>query len=395
MTYDFDQIIDRRAAVNLNKWKWYPEDVLPMWLADMDFLTPQPIRDALHAALDQGILGYELPAPSLFEKIAARLERLYCWEVSPEMIVAVPGVNAGFRVAASVACMPGEGVLVQTPVFYDFLDFPSAYGLVRQDAPLQRVDHGRHITYELDPVVFSQALHSCNARTGMLLLCQPHNPMGKIFTPQELEWMTSMCVENGVVVCSDDIHNELLLGDAVYTPLAARASDVTVPTITLIGPGKSFNVSGLSCAFAVIPQAGLRQRFTHELERRSIEVNSLGLAAAQAAYSGACDDWLAALRAYLTANRDFLVDYVENELPGLRTTFPEATYLAWLDCNEWLQAGKITGRAQAFFLEQGKVALADGTSFGPGGAGFVRLSFACPRATLEAGLERMTKALRT
>lgn len=393
MSFQFDRFINRRSIANLNKWNWYPEDVLPMWLADMDFLTPEPIVNALRRTLDHGILGYERASQSLFEKVAERMNRLYGWAVSPEMIIPVPSVNVGYRIAASVICKAGEGVLIQPPVFYHFIGFPKDYGLTRQDALLHRIHHGRVIRYELDADVFRQAIHSGGAKTSMFLLCNPHNPVGRIFSANELDWLAGVCAENDIVVCSDDIHNELLLGDAKYTPLAARSPQIAERTITLLGPGKAFNISGLSCAFAIIPQAALRQQFSGELERLALEVNSLGLAAARAAYSGDCDDWLAALCSYLTANRDYLVAFIESELPRLRTTVPDATYLAWLDCNQYIQTGEITGSPQAFFLEKAKMALSDGAAFGPGGEGFVRLNFACPRSVLDEGLMRILKAL--
>ena len=393
MSFQFDRFIDRRSIANLNKWKWYPEDVLPMWLADMDFLTPAPIVDALRRTLEHGIFGYERASQSLFEQIAERMKRLYGWEVAPEMILPIPNVNIGYRLAASVVCQAGEGVLVQPPVFPQFIVFPQTYGLRRQDAPLRCVDHGRAIHYELDRDVFRQAIHSGGVKTGMFLLCNPHNPIGRIFSADELDWMAEVCAENDIVICSDEIHNELLLGEAKYTPIAARSPQIAERTITLLGPGKTFNISGLGCAFAIVPGDALRQRFSEELERGALEVNSLGLAAARAAYSGECDDWLAALRSYLTANRDHLIAFIGNELPRLRATIPDATYLAWLDCNPYIQTGEITGSPQAFFLEKGRVALSDGADFGLGGEGFVRLNFACPRSVLDDGLNRILRAL--
>lgn len=393
MSSEFDRVINRRAISNLNKWKWYPADVLPMWIADMDFLTPQPILDALRGALAHGILGYELASPSLLEAIAGHLIRSYGWQVSPEMIVPAPGVNVGLRVAALVTCRPGDGVLVQPPVFYHFIDFPGAYGFKRQDAPLRRSDRGRVVDYQFDAGVFEAAIHSGGARTSLFLLCNPHNPIGRVFAPSELKRMAQLCEEHDIALCSDDIHNRLLLGDASYTPLAALSPGAGERTITLLGPGKAFNISGLACAFAVIPQAALRQRFAAELERFDLGVNSLGLVAAREAYSGDCDDWLSALRAYLTDSREYLMQYVAEELPGIRAAKPDATYLAWLDCTELVQTGRIVGPPKDFFLEKGKVALHDGAAFGPGGEGFVRLNFACPRSVLEDGLARMKKAL--
>jgi cystathionine beta-lyase len=392
MPTDFDQLIDRRAIRNINQWKYFPEDVLPLWVADMSFRTPQPILDAVNAALDHGVLGYELPGPELFETVARRLGHLYGWTVAPEMIVAVQGVNAAICIAASVACQPGEGVLVQPPVFHHFIDFPERFGFVRQAASLQHSEHDRRIHYKMDTATVDSALDSEGARTAMFLLCNPHNPVGRAWTADELSPLVALCAEHDLILCSDEIHGELLLDGAHHTP-AAMLPGLAERTITLIGPGKAFNMSGLHCAFAIIPNASLRQRFTAELERRVLEVNSLGLIAAEAAYSGACDEWLAELRAYLASNRDFVIGYIQSEMPAIHTTKPEATYLLWLDCSELIRSGRITGSPYRFFLEQAKVALHEGAAFGPGHEHFTRINFAYPRSILEQALERMKMAV--
>jgi cystathionine beta-lyase len=393
MQHHFDQVIDRRAITNLNKWKFYPEDVLPLWVADMDFRTPEPILTELRCALDHGILGYELGSPELSALVAARLKRLYGWQVEAETIVPVLNVAAGYRVAASVVCTERRGVLVQPPVFHDFLEFQSLQGLTRQEAPLRRVDEGPIIRYALDLDAVKRAIHANDAATGMFLLCNPHNPVGHVFTPEELRALGSICAENDILLCSDDIHNELILDGAEYQPAAAVLPQMAEQIITFVGPGKGFNVSGLGCAFAVIPHAATRQRFTQEIWLRALHPSSMGLVAARGAYSGACEEWLTALRAYLTANRDFLAAFVQEELPGMRATIPEATYLGWLDCREYVDRGVIAGSAFEFFLKEGKVALIDGATCGPGGEGCVRINFATPRVILEEALGRMKQAL--
>lgn len=390
----FDQPIDRRTIFNLNQWQWYPQDVLPLWLADMNFRAPQAILDALRAALDHGILGYEIASPALHQRIAERLARLYRWPVTPDSIVPVPGVNIAVRLTASLACKPGQGVLVMPPVFYHFISFPQSYGLVRQDAPLRRLVSANRLRYSVDFDQLRQAFHSHGRTTGMFLLCNPHNPTGQVYTRQELTEIAQICREKDVLICSDDIHSELLLGGAEYTPLAALSPETAERTITLISPGKTFNISGLDCAFAIIPQPELRRRFEEELERQALSPSSLGLTAAAAAYSGECDGWLDELRAYLTTNRDEISAFLTRELPEVRFTCPAATYLAWLDCSAYTQSGQISGSPQEYFLEKAKLALFDGAAFGPGGEGFVRLNFACPRSILSDALGRLKGALR-
>ena len=252
---------------------------------------------------------------------------------------------------------------------------------------------GATLHYGTDFEAFEKAVTSGGAQTGMFLLCNPHNPTGQTFSYDDLARMAEICQRNQIIICSDEIHSELLLGGAQHVPIAKISPEIADRTITLVAPSKTFNVAGLNCAFAVIPNPNLLARYKKTMEQLAMHVNSLGLVAAQAAFSGACDDWLAELRVYLTGNRDFLVEYVKHEFNGIKVTVPEATYLAWLDCNELVSTGRIPGTAQEFFLKQARVALNDGKEFGPGGDGFVRLNYGCPRKTLVEALDRMQAAL--
>jgi cystathionine beta-lyase len=388
---DFDQVIDRRESASI-KWRRYPEDVLPLWVADMDFTAPQPVRDALQARLQHGIFGYEAPTPRLAEIVAERMQRLYGWQVSPQAVVATPGVIAGFNAAARTVCAPGEGILVQPPVYPPFLKMDMA-GMVGQMAPLQRVEANARVEYEVDWERFASSLHSNGVRSRMFLLCNPHNPTGQVYTRPELERMAEICLAEDLVVCSDEIHSELLLGGARHTPIGSLSPEIERRTITLIAPSKTFNIPGLFCAFAIIPDEDLRRRFARTVESLSLHVSSLGLTAAEAAYSGACDGWLADLRVYLADNRDYLRKFVQLRLPGVQSSLPQATYLAWLDCGELRRASAIGSSPYEFFLQHARVALNDGGEFGPGGEDFLRLNFGCPRTTLVQALERMQMAL--
>jgi cystathionine beta-lyase len=393
MSFQFDQVVDRRAIDRINKWTWYPEDVLPMWVADMDFLTPRPIIRAIQTALKHGILGYELAGKVLLETVAARMEKLYSWKISPEMIVPLPGIGAGLSAFVRTASTPGEGVLVQPPIFPPFIQGVSLLERASRQAELVQGMRDGNLYYEMDFGAFEQAVHKWNTKVSVFLLCNPHNPVGRAYTQAELSRIAEICLEQDITICSDEIHSEILLDGARHFPIASLSPEIEKKSVTLIGPGKSFNMSGLFCAFAVIPESGLREKFQTELKRTALEVNNLGLVAARAAYSGECDEWLLALRKYLQANRDLALAFIKSELPDLQATAPEATYLLWLDCNTLIKSGKITGIPAKFFLETGKLALTDGGEFGPGGQGFVRLNFACPRLVLEEGLVRMKKAL--
>jgi cysteine-S-conjugate beta-lyase len=390
--FDFDRIIDRRGT-NSIKWKQYPENILPLWVADMDFAAPEPIMAALRAKVKHGIFGYEFPSKELRETMAARMQKLYGWQVSPEWVVATPGVVAGFTVAAHTVCMEGQGILVQPPVYPPFLKTHENGGLVRQDAPLAMETDGSTLRYAVDFDVFQKAVHSDGAKTGMFLFCNPHNPTGQVYSHDDLTRMADICLKNNVIICSDEIHSELLLGGAEHHPVAALDPDIADHTITLVAPSKTFNVPGLFCGFAIIPNKNLLERYKKTVEHMAMHVSSFGLAAAQVAFSGECDEWLAALCVYLTGNRDFLVEFVRRELDGVRTTVPDATYLAWLDCNDLVKSGKITGTPHEFFLKHAKVALNNGAEFGPGGSGFIRLNFGCPRAILVEALGKIKTAL--
>ncbi len=394
MTSTFDTVIPRRGTRSV-KWRRYPEDVLPMWVADMDFRAPQPILDALAAEIEHGVLGYDFPSRELQAAVAARMETLYGWQVAPEAVVTIPGLVTGFNVAAKISVQPGEGLLVQPPVYFPFLRVHQNLGLVRQDAEIVPQNLDAHtLRYEIDFEAFDRALHSQGARTRMFLFCNPHNPTGRAYTRAELTALAERCLREDLIICSDEIHSELLLGETEHIPIAALSPEVEARTITLVAASKTFNVPGLFTGFAIIPEPDLRRRFVHEVERLTLHTPTLGHAAAQVAFSGAADDWLAELRAYLTANRDFLLDFVRSELPGVRVTAPEATYLAWLDFRDLIAAGRLPEKPARYLLEKGKVALNEGADFGPGGAGFARLNFGTPRVQLEEGLERIRQALR-
>ena len=392
MPYDFDRLIDRRGT-NSVKWHQYPEDVLPLWVADMDFSAPEPIREVLKCAVEHGVLGYEFPTRELRETVAVRMQKLYGWQVSPDDVVATPGVVAGFTAAAHTLCTAGQGILVQPPVYPPFLKVHEAGGWVRQDAPLGLETAGSTLRYVLDFDVFRKAFHLGGAKTGMFLLCNPHNPTGQVYTRDDLACMADICIKNDAFICSDEIHSEILLGGGKHFPIAALDPEIADRTITLVAPSKTFNVPGLFCGFAIIPNQDLLRRYKQTVERLAMHVSSPGLLAAQVAFSGECDEWLAALRAYLTGNRDFLVESIQNEFTGIRTTVPDATYLAWLDCTGLVASGKTDLTPHEFFLKQAKVALNEGREFGSGGEGFVRLNFGCPRLTLVDAFGRMKAAL--
>jgi cystathionine beta-lyase len=358
-----------------------------MWVADMDFPTPKPILAELRKVVDHGVLGYELPSLVLQETVAARMDRLYNWKVKPEAVVTLTGIVSGFNVAARAFSSPKKGYLVQSPVYSEFHEVKNNVRIPQFDAPLVKSVRGNILQYEIDWDAFKKQV----TKAGMFLLCNPHNPLGIIFSRRDLSQMAEICMENEVLIISDEIHSELLLDGRKFTPIAKLSSEVAKRTVTLIAPSKTFNVPGLFCGFAIIPDKELRERYVKMVENLRIHVSSFGLHAAQIAFSGQCDGWLGALRGYLRGNRDFLVDYVTETMPGVRITIPNATYLAWLDFTQL----DLKSSPYEFFLNKAKVALSDGAIFGESGNGHVRLNFGTSRRILSQALERMRRALRS
>ena len=385
MSYNFDRVPNRRTPGVVNKWTYYPNDPLPLWVADMDFPAPKPILDGLRRAVNQGVLGYELASPNLLETVAARMDRLYRWKVQPEAVVPVTGIVSGFNVAARAAGSGKKGYLIQPPVYNEFHEVKNNVGIPQVDAPLIKHVKGNILHYEIDWDLFQKQAKKVN----QFILCNPHNPLGIIFSRKDLARMAEICLENNVLIVADEIHSELLLNDKKFTPIAKLSREIANNTITLIAPSKTFNVPGLFCGFAIIPNKELRDEYAKVVEHLRLHVASLGLRAAQIAFSGQCDEWLKELRCYLTGNRDFLVDYVTKNMPDVRITIPDATYLAWLDFTQL----DLEKSPFEFFLDKAQVALSDGAIFGE--KGHVRLNFGTSRSILKQALDRMNQALRS
>jgi cysteine-S-conjugate beta-lyase len=384
MSINFDEIIERRTSGSA-KWNYYAEDVLPMWVADMDFRAPRAISEALRQRADHGIFGYAMPPSALPEALCTRLHERYGWAVTPEQLVYYPGVVTGVNMAARAFTANGAGMIIQTPVYPPILHTPEYSASTTQAAPLRPTYQGNTIRYDIDFNVFEAAI---NEHSRVLLLCNPHNPTGRTFSRAELTRIAELCEQHNLLIISDEIWSDLTLGDAKHIPIASLGPEIAARTVTLMAPSKTFNLPGLGFSFAVITDEALRKRVQQFGEGLLPLTNIMGSVAALAAYTEG-GEWLAGLCRYLTANRDTLVEYLAEQMPQLRTTVPEASYLAWIDCRE---AG-IDGSPYTFFLEHAKVGLSDGAAFGPGGEGFVRMNMACPRATLIEGLERMRQAI--
>ena len=382
MNFDFDTPIDRRDSDSM-KWSRYAgKDVIPLWVADMDFAAPPAVLAAIHKRIDHGVFGYAKPWPSLTKAVQDHLQREYAWKVEAPWIVWIPGVVAAFNVACRTVGGTGAGVFTTTPVYPPFLTAPENSGRHLVTLPLVETD-GR---WGWDFAAVDKTLAESRAR--LWLLCHPHNPVGRAWDEAELREIARLAEKHDVVVCSDEIHCGLVLDPArKHLPLASLSPEIARRTITLMAPSKTFNIPALYSAFAVIPDPALRRAFTRVMEGVMPHINTLGLVATESAYRD-CEDWHKALIDYLRGNARRVEEAVA-AMPYLRTTPVEATYLAWIDCRALCEAKGIAN-AQKFFEAAG-VGLSDGKDFGL--PGFVRLNFGCPRATLDEALKRMAAAL--
>jgi cystathionine beta-lyase len=378
MTFDFDAVIDRRNTDSL-KWDRYRgRDVIPMWVADMDFRAPQPILEALHGRVEHGVFGYALPPRELVQVVVERMEQKYRWKIEPSWIVWLPGVVPALNIVCRAFGNDGDDVLTFTPVYPPFLSAPPLSRKRLRTVPLRR--EGNLYTFDLER--FEEEI---SPRSGILLLCNPHNPVGRRYEAEEIRRVAEICVAHDIVLCSDEVHCDLVLDGGPHTPAATLDPKISARTITLMAPSKTFNIPGLNCAFAVIENKELRARFNEAREGIVPGVNALGYAACLAAYRD-CEPWRLALIDYLRGNRDIVRKFI-GEIPGLSMDDVQATYLAWID------ATGLNMRNAARHFEGFGVAMSDGADFG--GPGCVRLNFGCPRQTLLQGLGRLRDAVAT
>jgi len=382
MKYNFDTLPNRRDSESL-KWNAYDDDLLPMWVADMDFLTPDPVIQALRDRVNHGVFGYALPPEGIKEVILEWIFKRHGWEVCAEDLILIPGIVAGFNLAGHAVSRPGDGVVIQTPAYGPFFNVADNVNLIQQEMELtQGLDGKYHVDYDAFETTIT-------GRSRIFMLCNPQNPTGRVFRRIELEKMAEICLKHDVVICSDEIHSDLVFSENKHIPIASLSPEISSKTITLIAPSKTFNIAGLKTSVAIITNKELRTNFDNARKGLLGSVNLLGLYASMAAYKYG-EDWLDELLQYLENNRDFLHNYIEKELPGISMAKPEGTFLAWLDCRE---AG-IEGKASEYFKDEAKVLINDGGWFGAGCDGFVRLNFGCPRSQLSEALGMLKGALQ-
>ncbi|WP_248797806.1 MalY/PatB family protein [Pseudomonas sp. MWU13-2105] len=380
MTFNFDTLIDRRNTGS-TKWSRYPADVLPMWVADMDLPVASAITQALHQRLEHPQLGYSVAQDALRQAIVADLRAKYAWRVLPQELIFLPGVEPGFNMALHAFVQPGQNVVVQTPNYRPLRLAAGNWNLPKVELEFERDARGDYIT----PF---DALRNALQGGGALLLSNPHNPLGKVFPREELQQVADICLEQGALIISDEIHADLCFDGRRHVPIATLGPEIAKRTITLMSASKAYNIAGLKTAYAIVQDPALRERFNAARSGMVDSVNALGLEATFTAYTE-CGPWLKGLVEYLQANRDYLQHAVETRLPGVVLHPAQGTYLAWLDCSALGLADPYQ-----FFLEEAKVGLSAGIEFGDDAQQFVRLNFGCPRALLEEGISRMEQSLR-
>lgn len=372
-----------RLGTDSVKWGLFGEDVLPLWVADTDFQSPAAVIEALQERVAHGVFGYPLYPPELRELVAARMLSRYNWKISPKDMIFIPGVVPGFNLTCQLLTQPGESLLVQPPVYPPIFNAADKARVRNIRAELVRQSDG---SYAVD---FDALEASIEQDTRCIVFCNPHNPVGKVYSRQELERLAEICLRHNLTIISDEIHSDLVFKGSQHIPIASLSDEVANSTVTLIAPSKTFNIAGLSCAVLICTNHELLKKIEAASHGLLGDVNVLGLTAAIAAYrdGGA---WLEQMIDVLEANRDFLADFVQKRLPQIKMYKPDATYLAWLDCREL----NLEEAPYKFFLKKAKVALNCGDDFGDGGQGFVRLNFGCSRELLTKALERMEKAIR-
>lgn len=375
MAFDFDQLIDRRHSDSLKWYKYRDSDVLPLWIADSDFRSPPCIIEAIKKRAGHGVFGYGAVPEGLIEITVSRLAQRYNWHIQPEWIIMLPGVISGLNLAVRAFTTGDEATVAPTPIYSPFRRAAKLAERAQVNLPL-RLQNQRWIV-DLDA-----SLLQGNER--LLLLCNPHNPGGTVYRRDELEAQLAFAQQHQLIVCSDEIHCDLILSpETHHIPFASLSEDAAERSITLISPSKAFNIAGLGASMAIIPNPELRKRFMQVREGIVPGVNILALVAAEAAWREG-DAWLAAQLDYLRANRDWLTDQL-NSLPELQMVTPEATYLGWID------ASQLKVASPAIYFEKHGLGFSPGRDFGDDN--FVRINFACPREILEQANSRLQQAV--
>lgn len=383
--HNFDEVVNRRGT-DCKKWDQYPQDVIPMWIADTDFRCPQPVIDAMAARVQHGIFGYPMTPIDFSNAIVNWQTKRFGWNITPDMVEYTPAVIPAVIYAMRAFSCPGDKILVQMPAYHPFHAIIPDNG--RYIAPNQ-LHQDANGEYQIDWEDFeAKAKHP---RTKIFVLCHPHNPVGKAFTREELERMSDICARHNVLVVSDEIHSDIVYAPAKHIPFGSLNEQAANNCIVCVNPSKTFNIAGMRSGAVVIPNKLIHERFYSAVEDNKAYGRTIfGTLPIEVAYNE-CDYYADELLEYLQGNLAYLKAYLAEHIPQIKIYNPQATYLMWLDCKA---LNMEPAALNDFFLKTAKVAMNNGASFGPGGAGFMRMNIACTRATLTAALERINKAVK-
>lgn len=402
MRYNFDKRIPRNGTNSL-KWdfishggtrrQWDETDpslhdrpILPLWVADMDFPSPKPVIDAVTAAAQRGIYGYTLPGAGYYDAIIAWMKRRQGWHVERDWICLTAGIVPALHMLVSTYVRPGEKIILQPPVYYPFYWAVENSAAIVLRNPLV-YENGQ---YRMD---FEDLATKCaDPAAKLLILCSPHNPVGRVWSESELRRLGDICLANGVLVVSDEIHGDLIFGSSRFTPYAGLGAVYANQSVICTAPSKTFNLAGLQSSNVIIPNERLRSRYQETLKSNGLySLNLFGTLAVEVAYSHG-EDWLKQVIAYIEENYQFLLTFIAEHLPQLRVIPMEGTYLVWIDCRA---LGLDTEALDHLMLQEARVYLDEGRLFGPEGDGFERINLACPRSLLVEALDRMRTAIRS
>lgn len=381
MNYDFDTVIDRRNTRSA-KWDSYPQDVLPMWIADSDFRCPQPVIEAVMETAHRGIFGYT-QADGAFERAyAGWVHSRFGWQADPSWVRWCPSIGTALAVCIRAFTEPADNVCMLLPTYPPFLTLCELNGRKVAASVLRQNDAGYSIDFaELETLL-------AHPRTKLLLLCNPHNPTGRAFTLAELQRIGELCLKHKVIVFSDEIHCDIVFRGR-HIPFPALSPEIAAIALVGLNASKTFNLADLRSAAVISSNEKLLSAFTEECERSKLGRCSLGIAGVIAAYTR-CANYADQLLEYLRGNMEFAADYFATRIPAIKTYMPDATFMLWLDCRAM---NMDQDGLQNFFLTKAKVALNSGEAFGEGGQGFMRINLACPRATVQEGLKRIHDAV--
>lgn len=385
MSYDFNKVVDRFNTKSV-KWDLLEEiygdkDVIPMWVADMDFEVPEEIIRAIKKRLNHGIFGYSLSGKEYNDAIINWMKQRHQWNIQGEWIKFTPGVVPALNFILRAFTKPGDQVIIQTPVYHPFARSIKNTGCTVVKNPLKY----ENLTYKMDLEDLEKKITN---RTKILILCNPHNPVGRVWSKEELTALGEICLKHGILVVSDEIHFDLIYKENKHTVFASISEEFAQNSITCTAPSKTFNIAGFQTSNIIIPNDKLRNLFSIELENLAINgPNIFGCEALIAAYNSGAQ-WLDDLIDYLKGNLDFLISFIEKRIPKIKVVKPQGTYLVWLDCSGLNMNGE---EMREFFVKKVKLGLDDGIMFGEEGEKFQRVNIACPRSILKEALERIEK----